>query len=69
MQASAKATAFFVGVASNKYQLPMMLSALLILIGTSVLLPVAQKFGVNPVHVGIIFLINSGISNRSKNPE
>lgn len=73
MQVPAKATAFFVSVASNKYQLLFMLNILLILLGTfmdmapmilictPILLPVVQKFGVDPVHFGMILLVNSGI--------
>ncbi|MDP3354677.1 MAG: TRAP transporter large permease, partial [Polaromonas sp.] len=73
MQVPAKATAFFVSVASNKYQLLFMLNILLILLGTfmdmapmilictPILLPVVQKFGIDPVHFGMILLVNSGI--------
>lgn len=73
MQVPAKATAFFVSVASNKYELLLMLNILLILLGTfmdmapmilictPILLPVVQKFGVDPVHFGMILLVNSGI--------
>ena len=73
MQVPAKATMFFVSVASNKYELLMMLNILLILLGTfmdmapmilictPILLPVVQKFDVDPVHFGMILLVNSGI--------
>ena len=73
MQVPAKATTFFVSVASNKYELLLMLNVLLILLGTfmdmapmilictPILLPVVQKFGVDPVHFGMILLVNSGI--------
>ena len=73
MQVPAKATTFFVGIASNKYELLLMLNILLILLGTfmdmapmilictPILLPVVQKFGVDPVHFGMILLVNSGI--------
>jgi tripartite ATP-independent transporter DctM subunit len=73
MQVPAKATQFFVSIASNKYELLMMLNILLILLGTfmdmapmilictPILLPVVQKFGVDPVHFGMILLVNSGI--------
>ncbi|MBC7376813.1 MAG: TRAP transporter large permease subunit, partial [Burkholderiaceae bacterium] len=33
----------------------------MILICTPILLPVVQKFGVDPVHFGMILLVNSGI--------
>ena len=73
MQVPAKATAFFVGVASNKYQLLLMINILLIALGTfmdmapmilictPILLPVVVKFGIDPVHFGMILLVNSGI--------
>ena len=73
MQVPAKATSFFVNVASNKYELLMMINILLILLGTfmdmapmilictPILLPVILKFGIDPVHFGMILLVNSGI--------
>ncbi len=73
MQVPAKATQFFLAVASNKYELLLMVNVLLILLGTfmdmapmilictPILLPVMVKFGVDPVHFGMILLVNSGI--------
>ena len=73
MQVPAKATQFFVSVASNKYELLMMINVLLILLGTfmdmapmilictPILLPVIVKFGIHPVHFGMILLVNAGI--------
>ena len=73
MQVPAKATQFFVTVASNKYELLMMINILLIALGTfmdmapmilictPILLPVVMKFGIDPVHFGMILLVNSGI--------
>jgi tripartite ATP-independent transporter DctM subunit len=73
MQVPAKATQFFVSVASNKYELLIMINILLIALGTfmdmapmilictPILLPVIVKFGIDPVHFGMILLVNSGI--------
>ena len=73
MQVPAKATAFFVSVASDKYQLLLMINILLVALGTfmdmapmilictPILLPVILKFGIDPVHFGMILLVNSGI--------
>ena len=73
MQVPARATEFFIAIASNKYELLMMINILLILLGTfmdmapmilictPILLPVILKFGIDPVHFGMILLVNSGI--------
>ena len=73
MQVPAKATAFFVSVASVKYQLLLMINILLVALGTfmdmapmilvctPILLPVILKFGIDPVLFGMILLVNSGI--------
>ncbi len=73
MQVPAKATLFFVSIASNKYELLLMINVMLIVLGTfmdmapmilictPILLPVVMKFGVDPVHFGMILLVNSGI--------
>jgi len=73
MQVPAKATHFFLSVAGNKYELLMMINILLIALGTfmdmapmilictPILLPVVVKFGIDPVHFGMILLVNSGI--------
>ena len=73
MQVPAKATQFFVAIASNKYELLVMINVVLIVLGTfmdmapmilictPILLPVILKFGIDPVHFGMILLVNSGI--------
>src|SRR5438552_10693608 len=72
-QMPAKMTAFFLSISSNKYVILMLINILLlvlgtlvdmapsILIATPILLPVMQNFGVNPVHFGMIMLLNLGI--------
>src|SRR5262247_2395408 len=72
-QMPAKITAFFLTISSNKYVILMLINVLLLLLGTLVdmapsiliatpiLLPVMQNFGVNPVHFGMIMLLNLGI--------
>jgi hypothetical protein len=69
----AKMTAFFPSVSDNKYVILFLLNILLlvlgtpldmapsILIATPILLPVMQNFGVDPVHFGMIMLLNLGI--------
>jgi TRAP-type C4-dicarboxylate transport system permease large subunit len=66
-------TAFFLSISSNKYVILLLINVLLLLLGTLVdmapsiliatpiLLPVMQNFGVNPVHFGMIMLLNLGI--------
>ena len=73
MQMPAKVTAFFLTLSSNKYVILMLINVLLlvlgclidmapsILISTPILLPVMVKFGVDPVHFGMIMLLNLGI--------
>jgi tripartite ATP-independent transporter DctM subunit len=73
MQMPAKVTAFFLTISSNKYVILMLINILLlvlgclidmapsILISTPILLPVMLKFGVDPVHFGMIMLLNLGI--------
>src|ERR1700754_3577290 len=72
-QMPAKMTAFFLSISSNKYVILFLINVLLLLLGTLVdmapsiliatpiLLPVMQNFGVNPVHFGMIMLLNLGI--------
>src|ERR1700691_4266489 len=72
-QMPAKMTAFFLSISSNKYVILLLINILLlvlgtlidmapsILIATPILLPVMQNFGVNPVHFGMIMLLNLGI--------
>src|SRR5579862_9002818 len=72
-QMPAKMTAFFLSISSNKYVILLLINVLLLLLGTLVdmapsiliatpiLLPVMANFGVNPVHFGMIMLLNLGI--------
>jgi len=72
-QMPAKMTAFFLSISSNKYVILLLLNVLLLLLGTlldmapsiliatPILLPVMQNFGVDPVHFGMIMLLNLGI--------
>src|ERR1700746_516181 len=72
-QMPAKMTAFFLSISSNKYVILFLINILLlvlgtlidmapsILIATPILLPVMQNFGVDPVHFGMIMLLNLGI--------
>src|SRR5471032_1321833 len=72
-QMPAKITAFFLTISDNKYVILFLINILLlvlgtlvdmapsILIATPILLPVMQNFGVDPVHFGMIMLLNLGI--------
>jgi tripartite ATP-independent transporter DctM subunit len=69
----AKVTAFFLTLSGNKYVILMLINVLLlvlgclidmapsILISTPILMPVMLNFGVDPVHFGMIMLLNLGI--------
>jgi tripartite ATP-independent transporter DctM subunit len=73
MQMPAKVTAFFLSISHNKYVILMLINVLLLMLGcfmdmapsilitTPILLPVMVNFGVDPVHFGIIMLLNLGI--------
>jgi len=73
MQMPAKMTEFFVAISSNKYMLLMWLNIMLLILGTAldlaplllictpILLPVVKSFGIDPVHFGIVMLLNLGI--------
>src|SRR5271166_3690983 len=72
-QMPAKITAFFLAISDNKYVILMLINVLLLLLGclvdmapsilisTPILLPVMLKLGVDPVHFGMIMLLNLGI--------
>ena len=72
-QMPAKITAFFLTVSSNKYVILMLINILLLVLGclvdmapsilicTPILLPVMINFGVDPVHFGMIMMLNLGI--------
>jgi tripartite ATP-independent transporter DctM subunit len=73
MQIPAKITAFFLTVSHNKEVVLMMINALLLVLGclmdmaplilicTPIMLPVVTTLGVDPVHFGMIMLLNLGI--------
>ncbi|HEV2301336.1 MAG TPA: TRAP transporter large permease [Stellaceae bacterium] len=73
MQMPAKVTAFFLTLSHNKYVILMLINVMLLLLGcfmdmapsilitTPILLPVMVNFGVDPVHFGIIMMLNLGI--------
>ena len=73
MQLPAKATAFFLGLSSDKHVILMFINVMLLILGclmdmaplilicTPILLPVVVNFGVDPVHFGMIMLLNLGI--------
>jgi tripartite ATP-independent transporter DctM subunit len=73
MQVPAKATEFFLSVAQDKYTLLLLINLLLLFLGifmdlapmllicTPIFLPVVMKFGIDPVHFGIIMILNLGI--------
>jgi tripartite ATP-independent transporter DctM subunit len=73
MQVPAKITAALLTVSHNKYVILMMINLLLLVLGclldmapailivTPILLPVMVNFGVDPVHFGMIMLMNLGI--------
>src|SRR5437870_5469042 len=73
MQIPAKATAFFVAISSDKYTFLLWINILLLLLGTfmdlapmllictPIFLPVVYKLGIDPVHFGMIMILNLGI--------
>ncbi|MDQ3188464.1 MAG: TRAP transporter large permease [Pseudomonadota bacterium] len=73
MQIPAKVTAFFLLLSDNKYVFLMLVNILLLLLGTfmdlapmllictPIFLPVIAKFGIDPVHFGMIMILNLGI--------
>ena len=73
MQVPTKAAEFFLAVASDKYTLLLLINVLLLVLGTfmdlapmllictPVFLPIVQHFGIDPVHFGIIMILNLGI--------
>ncbi|MGH8700380.1 MAG: TRAP transporter large permease [Burkholderiales bacterium] len=73
MQIPAKATGFFLTITEDKYVLLFLINLLLLLLGTfmdlapmllictPILLPVVVKFGVDPIHFGMIMILNLGI--------
>lgn len=73
MQIPAKVTAFFLTISDNKYVFLLLVNILLLLLGTfmdlapmllictPIFLPVIAKFGIDPVHFGMIMILNLGI--------
>jgi tripartite ATP-independent transporter DctM subunit len=73
MQIPAKVTAFFVAVSSDKYTFLLLVNVLLLVLGTfmdlapmllictPIFLPVIKTFGIDPVHFGMIMILNLGI--------
>ena len=73
MRVPALATQFFVDISSDKYMFLLWVNILLLLLGTfmdlapmllictPIFLPVIKTFGIDPVHFGIIMILNLGI--------
>ena len=73
MQLPFKITQFFLTLSDNKYVILLLINVMLlalgtlmdmaplILIATPILLPVVTQFGVDPVHFGMIMLVNLGM--------
>jgi tripartite ATP-independent transporter DctM subunit len=73
MQIPLKVTAFFASLSDNRYVILLMINLLLLALGTlmdmaplililtPILLPLVVKLGVDPVHFGMIMMVNLGI--------
>jgi tripartite ATP-independent transporter DctM subunit len=73
MRVPAMATDFFVSISSDKYMFLLYMNLLLLFLGTfmdlapmllictPIFLPVIKMFGIDPVHFGIIMILNLGI--------
>ena len=73
MQIPAKMTQFFLSVSDNKYAFLLMVNFLLLILGTfmdlapmllictPIFMPVILKLGIDPVHFGMIMILNLGI--------
>ena len=73
MQIPAKVTQFFLTISDNKYVFLLLVNILLLLLGTfmdlapmllictPIFMPVIAKFGIDPVHFGMIMILNLGI--------
>ena len=73
MQLAAKATDFFIAVSDNKYVFLLLVNILLLVLGTfmdlapmllictPIFLPAIKLFGIDPVHFGMIMILNLGI--------
>jgi tripartite ATP-independent transporter DctM subunit len=73
MQIPSKVTQFFLSISENKYVFLFMVNILLLLLGTfmdlapmllictPIFMPVIVKLGIDPVHFGMIMILNLGI--------
>jgi TRAP-type C4-dicarboxylate transport system permease large subunit len=73
MQIPAIATRFFIDISSDKVMFLLWINVLLLLLGTfmdlapmllictPIFLPVIKQFGIDPVHFGIVMILNLGI--------
>lgn len=73
MQLPLKITTFFIGLSENKYAILMLINIMLLTLGTlmdmaplililtPILLPLAKSLGIDPVHFGMLMLVNLGI--------
>ncbi len=73
MQIPAKVTQFFLSVSDNKYVFLLMVNVLLLVLGTfmdlapmllictPIFMPVILKLGIDPVHFGMVMILNLGI--------
>jgi tripartite ATP-independent transporter DctM subunit len=73
MQLPARVTEYFLTISDNKYVILLMINAMLLALGmlmdlaplllicAPILLPVVVQFGVDPVHFGMIMLVNLGL--------
>jgi len=73
MQLPAKTTAFFLAFSDNKYVILLLINVMLLVLGTfmdlaplvlictPILLPVVKSIGVDPIHFGMIMILNLGI--------
>ncbi|MEI7211439.1 TRAP transporter large permease [Pectobacterium versatile] len=73
MQLPSRITAFFTSISDNKYVILMCINIMLLILGTlmdmaplililtPVLLPVALSLGIDPVHFGMIMMVNLGV--------
>ncbi len=73
MRVPAKASEVFLSIADDKYTLLLLINVLLLFLGTfmdlapmllictPIFLPIITKFGIDPVHFGIVMILNLGI--------
>jgi tripartite ATP-independent transporter DctM subunit len=73
MQVAAKSTEFFLSISDSKYVFLLLVNILLLVLGTfmdlapmllictPIFLPVIKQFGIDPVHFGMIMILNLGI--------